>query len=224
MDLQEAMRARHSVRSYTDRPITEQLRIRLEEEAAACNAQGDLRIRLLTEEPKAFGGMMAHYGKFTGVKNYFAVVGKKSENLYERAGYWGERLVLTAQSLGLNTCWVALTFSKRLAKKALGLARGEKLVCAIALGYGETQGTAHKNKSFEQVCGEKDPPAWFSAGIEAALSAPTAMNQQHFFFSREGERGVRVRSTGGFYAGLDLGIVRYHFELGAGRENFEWVE
>jgi hypothetical protein len=25
------------------------------------------------------------------------------------------------------------------------------------------------------------------------------------------------------YAKLDLGIAKYHFEIGAGKENFEWV-
>jgi hypothetical protein len=25
------------------------------------------------------------------------------------------------------------------------------------------------------------------------------------------------------YSKMDLGIVKYHFELGAGKENFEWA-
>lgn len=69
-------------------------------------------IRDFYEEQKCFDSMMAHYGKFSGVKNYIALVGKKSETLDEELGYQGERLVLKAQELGLNTCWVAMTHGK----------------------------------------------------------------------------------------------------------------
>jgi hypothetical protein len=55
--------------------------------------------------------------KFTGVQNYIALIGKKSSSLEEQAGYYGEQLVLTAQQLGLNTCWVAMTVSKGTVKK-----------------------------------------------------------------------------------------------------------
>jgi hypothetical protein len=48
--------------------------------------------------------MMAHYGKFIGVKNYIALVGPKSSVQEERLGYYGEQIVLKAQKLGLNTC------------------------------------------------------------------------------------------------------------------------
>lgn len=40
------------------------------------------------------GGVAAHYGKFENVKNYIAVVGKNSADLSEKAGYYGEKLVL----------------------------------------------------------------------------------------------------------------------------------
>ena len=70
----------------------------------------------------------------------------------------------------------------------------------------------------------QNPPAWFRAGVEAALLAPTAINQQKFRFELVGEREVRAVQTGGFCRGLDLGIVKYHFECGAGKENFTWVK
>ena len=215
MDLQEAMRARHSVRSYTDRPIPEQLRIRLEEEAAACNAQGDLRIRLLTEEPKAFGGMMAHYGKSSGVKNYIALVGKKSPKLEEALGYYGEKIVLNVQELGLNSCWVAMTHGKSQAD----VRKGEKQICLIAFGHGETQGAPHKNKPLQAVCNRtENMPEWFLNGMEAALLAPTAMNQQKFFFELFSDSKVNAVCGKGFYTKLDLGIVKYHFEIASGRK------
>lgn len=220
--IMEAMQARHSVRAYTDRAIEPEIREKLEAELAACNSAGGLNMRLVFDEPKAFSSFMAKYGKFSGVRNYAAIVGKKADDLSERAGYWGEKFVLYAQSLGLNSCWVALTFGKGAAKKVSPLGKGEKFVCAVALGYGQTQGVPHKNRPLSEVTEAKDAPDWFLRGAEAALLAPTAVNQQKFRFTLVGERKVRAERTGGFYSDIDLGIVKYHFEQGAGKENFEW--
>ena len=94
---------------------------------------------------------MAHYGKFSGVQNYIALIGKKNADLEEKLGYYGERLALFAQTLGLNTCWVALTFGKGAVKNRCTIAPGEKLVCVLALGKGTTQGIAHKSKPLEEI-------------------------------------------------------------------------
>ena len=51
--------------------------------------------------------------------------------------------------------------------------------------------------------------------------APTAMNQQKFLISYE-DKKVNAKSLGGFYSKVDLGIVKYHFEVSAGKENFDW--
>ena len=54
--------------------------------------------------------------------------------------------------------------------------RGLHLV--IALGYGKTQGVAHKSRPLDEVIVSKGAPEWFLRGAEAALLAPTAVNQQ----------------------------------------------
>lgn len=222
MTIIEAMKERHSVRSYKPVAIPRDLTERLQNEIDDCNHEGGLHIQLVTGEPKAFDGLMAHYGKFSGVTNYIALIGKKSADLDERVGYYGERLVLLAQSLGLNTCWVAMTFSKGTTKKHCTIEKGEKLVVVLALGYGATQGVPHQSKSPADVTNETDGmPEWFKSGIEAALLAPTAMNQQKFRFTRNGTT-VKAESLGGFYSSVDLGIVKYHFELGAGKDNFRF--
>lgn len=224
MTILEAMQARHSVRSYKDTPLKPEDIQTLQKEIDACNKEGGLHIQLVTNEPKAFDSFMAHYGKFSGVQNYIALIGKKSADLEVKLGYYGERLVLLAQTLGLNTCWVAMTFGKGAAKSRCTIAPGEKLVCVLSLGYGATQGVAHKSKLMEALCQvEGAMPDWFRKGMEAALLAPTAMNQQKFGISLSGST-VTAKSLGGFYSKTDLGIVKYHFEVGAGKENFTWAK
>lgn len=228
MTILEAIEARHSVRAYQDRPLAADVVKAMEEQIATVNHESGLHIQLIQNEPKAFLGTLAKYGKFRNVKNYLVLAGRKTEDLDERVGYYGEHLVLLAQTLGLNTCWVGLSYSK--VPGTYVFEEGEKIACYIALGYGETQGVSHKIKTVKQVSNTSDTtPSWFKKGVEAALLAPTAVNQQKFSFEYVGEVDGRhrVRAKRGFsligYTQMDLGIARYHFEVGAGKENFEWV-
>ena len=228
MTIQEAIEARHSVRAYKDQPLADEVARRLEEEIAVVNQKGNLHVQLIRNEPKAFQGTMAKYGKFRNANNYIVMAGKKAEDLDERVGYYGEHLVLLAQTLGLNTCWVGLSYSK--VPGTYVLDEGEKIACYIAIGYGETQGVGHKIKTVGQVSNASDAtPSWFRKGVEAALLAPTAVNQQKFSFEYVGMSNNRhqVRAKKGFsmigYTQMDLGIAKYHFEIGAGEVNFEWI-
>ena len=214
------IKARHSVRQYTETPLEEAVIKELEKEIVACNDEGGLHIQLVKNEPKAFNGFMAHYGKFSGVTNYIALIGPKNEGLDEACGYYGERLVLKAQELGLNTCWVALTYKK--VPSAFEIRRGEKLALVIAVGYGKTQGAAHKSKTLAEVSNvTEESPQWFKDGVDAALLAPTAINQQQFKLTLD-NGAVEAKALRGVCAKVDLGIVKYHFEIAAGTENFRW--
>ena len=228
MTIQEAIEARHSVRAYKDQPMADEVAKQLEEEIAVVNQKGNLHVQLIRNEPKAFQGTMAKYGKFRNANNYIVMAGKKAEDLDERVGYYGEHLVLLAQTLGLNTCWVGLSYSK--VPGTYVLDEGEKIACYIAIGYGETQGVGHKIKTVGQVSNASDAtPSWFRKGVEAALLAPTAVNQQKFSFEYVGVKDGRhqVSAKKGFsmigYTKMDLGIAKYHFEIGAGNVNFDWV-
>ena len=227
MTIQEAIEARHSVRAYKNQLLAEEIVQKLEKKIAELNSKGQLHMQLITNEPKAFQGTLAKYGKFRGVNNYIVVAGKKADDLDERVGYYGEHLVLFAQTIGLNTCWVGLSYSK--VPGTYVLDEGEKIACYIAIGYGETQGVSHKIKTVGQVSNASDnTPSWFIKGVEAALLAPTAVNQQKFSFEYIGikDGSHKVLAKKGFsligYTQMDMGIAKCHFEIGAGKDNFEW--
>ena len=252
MTIQEAIKARHSVRAYKEQPMSKEMVKVLEDEIqslnrrsseyhpsslgngrvateeGAANHKGRLHIQLIQDEPKAFLGTLAKYGRFRNVRNYLVMAGQKAEDLDERVGYYGEHLVLLAQTLGLNTCWVGLIYKK--IPDTYVLDEGEVIKAYIAIGYGETQGRSHKIKTPEQVSNVTAiTPPWFRRGVEAALLAPTAVNQQKFSFEYVGMNNNRhqVRAKKGFsligYTQMDLGIAKCHFEIGAGRDNFDWV-
>ena len=229
MTIQEAIEARHSVRAYTGQPLAADVVEVLEEKISELNEKGHLHMQLIRNETKAFQGKLAKYGKFRGVNDYIVMAGQKADDLDERIGYYGEQLVLLAQTLGLNTCWVGLSYSK--VPGTYVLEAGEVIEAYISIGYGETQGVSHKIKRVEQVSNANDlTPSWFRQGVEAALLAPTAVNQQKFFFeyipARDG-KPVRVLAKRNFsligFTQMDLGIAKCHFEIRAGKENFEWA-
>ena len=116
---------------------------------------------------------------------------------------------------------MALTFRKN--KVSVDVGTGEKMHVVIALGYGEDSGKPHRSKSASDVSNvTESSPQWFKDGVAAALLAPTAVNQQKFTFTLK-DRQVRARTKLTFYGRMDLGIAKYHFELGAGKENFDWA-
>jgi len=101
---------------------------------------------------------------------------------------------------------------------------GEKLYCVITFGYYDKGGVPHKTKSIEelsQVNGEM--PEWFRKGMEAAQLAPTALNHQKFQILLDGNT-VTAKPGFGISTKIDLGIVKYHFELGAGNSNWTWAK
>ena len=220
MDILEIIEQRHSVRKYTAQKIEPEKVEQLQAEIDAINRESGLFFALVTENEDVFKANQPSYGSFSGCRNFFLLFGGKKEA--EQVGFFGERLVLFAQSLGLNTCWCALTFEK----KAIPVAapEGMKLFIVVALGYGETQGVPHKNKPMEKLAAVTDrSPSWFKRGVEAAMLAPTAVNQQRFRLEQVGERGVRAKALLGPCYKIDIGIVKYHFELGAGKDSFDWV-
>ncbi len=219
-EIMEIMKARHSVRSYLDKPIPQDIRKQLDDYAAELNRQGNLNMQIIYDEPQCFNSRLAHYGRFENCSNYIAVIGKKAADLDYRGGYYGELLVLKAQQLGLNTCWVALTHGKSQAV----INTGETEVIIISLGYGKTAGNPHKSKSAETVSDvTDDSPQWYKRGIDAALLAPTAVNQQKFRFTLNGNKVSLKHPLIGTCLDIDTGIVSCHFELAAGNENFEWA-
>lgn len=210
----EAMIARHSVRAYQDKKIDEDTARQLKEYIGELNAEYDLHLQYMDNADGVFTGLANKLTGWTNVPAYIAVVGRRRDDLDEICGYAGEKLVLYAQKLGLNTCWAGF-FKRRRCNADIG--DNERLVISIAVGYGVDGGRARRSKKIEDVTDAADMPQWFKDGTEAALLAPTAVNQQKFFISLDGDKPTFRVSANGPFVKLDLGIVKCHFEIGSGK-------
>lgn len=221
MTIQEAMRARHTVRRYTGRRLPEVVVQALRQRMEAHNREGGLLLTLAVNNREAFGPALRLFFA-RGVRNYIVLAGKDRPGLEEDLGWYGADLMLFAQTLGLNTWWAGGTYSRKGAERNAH-PEAEKILGILAVGYGAAQGTPHRSKGPEEIAAYEGPaPEWFTRGVEAVLLAPTALNRQAFIIRGEG-RKVSMACAGGAFSGVDLGIGRYHFQAGAGAENFEWA-
>ena len=221
MTIKEAVVKRHMVRQYTDKAIPTDIVKLLNERIAENNKKYNLHLALVVGNSDGISSMAKLLLSRT-VNNYIVLAGPDTPELDEKLGYCGADLILYAQTLGLNTWWVGGMFNGKGALKNLS-SRDVRVNGVIAIGYGKTQGIPHKSKTAAEISEyEGDAPQWFIDGVNALLYAPTALNKQPYMVRGAGNK-VSISAGDGHFAGIDLGIGKYHFEVGAGKENFEWV-
>lgn len=215
MTEKEAIEIRHSVRSYTDRLIDDETVGLIEQKIEELNKEGNLNLRFVREAGKTYNKIWNRFSGLGSAPSVIACAGRDADDLEERVGYYGEKLVLYLTQLGLNTCWVGMFNRKNI---SAGMEGGERLVISIALGYGKDGGKPRRSKTEEQVSVSRtDAPEWFKEGVKLALLAPTAVNQQKFEIRLNDDDSVEFIDKGGVFSRVDLGIVRCHFEIGAER-------
>ncbi len=212
----EAIRQRHSVRQYRPDRIEEEKVALLKAKIDELNAEGGLDLQFVEDADKTYNKLFNRVSGLGSAPSVIACVGREDRSLDQRIGYYGEKLVLYAQTLGLNTCWTGTFNRKNITAEVPG---GERLVISIAIGYGKDPGKARKSKSKEQVSdASAQRPEWFEKGLEAALLAPTAINQQKFLIRLNGDESVEFIDKGGPFSQVDIGIVKCHFEIGSGKK------
>lgn len=215
MTIKEAMLERHSVRNYQNKVIELEKVQELNALIDECNKEGNLHIQFIEDAGNTFNRLLNKAMGLESAPSVIACVGPDDETLDERIGYYGQKIVIRAQQLGLNTCWAGTYNKKNVMAK---IESGERLAIVIAIGYGVNPGKPRKSKSVSDVISgnEADMPEWFIEGVKMALLAPTAVNQQKFEIALKGDE-YEVIDKGGILSKIDKGIVKYNFEVGAGK-------
>lgn len=221
----ETIRERHSVREYDGKPLARVEFDALGAVVRECARESSLDIQLVGDNPEVFN-VIARFGLIRGCRTHVAFVvddAKAGDVAADEAlGYWGQRIVLAAQDMGLNTCWCALCSRK---KSRAVVAPGKKIRLVIAVGHGKTQGFSRKTKSVEALSSVEcaKAPAWFAAAMEAAQLAPTAMNNQNFKITLLSDgKTVRIDAPQSGFNVIDEGIVRCNFEIAANEAGADW--
>lgn len=221
----ETIRERHSVREYDGKPLSRAEFDALGAVVEECARESGLDIQLVSDNPEVFN-VIARFGLIRGCRTHvaFVVDAAKARGVAadEAIGYWGQKIVLAAQGMGLNTCWCALCSRK---KSRAVVAPGKKIRLIIAVGHGKTQGFSRKAKSVEALSSVEcaKASAWFAAAMEAAQLAPTAMNNQNFKITLLSDgKTVRIDAPQSGLNVIDGGIVRCNFEIAANEAGADW--
>lgn len=224
----ETIRERHSVREYDGKPLAQAEFDALGALVEECARESGLDIQLVGDNPEVFN-VIARFGLIRGCRTHVAFVvdddkaGDATRAAVDEAiGYWGQKIVLAAQDMGLNTCWCALCSRK---KSRADVAPGKKVRLVIAAGHGKTQSFPRKTKSIGALSSVEcaKAPAWFAAAMEAAQLAPTAMNNQDFKITLLSDgKTVRIDAPQSGLNVIDKGIVRRNFEIAANEAGSDW--
>lgn len=247
--LLDAIDVRTSVRQYSDKALDDDLIGQLKSTINAINTISGLSIQLVTDDAAPFAEQNAS-GHFSNARNFIAVVGPKDDaEARERAGFYLERLLLTVTLKGLSSVWVAGSWDKAAAEKAVRIKSSQELIVGAVIGYSadgiekeplskrrEAAAQRRAFLSYDDVAEPAEAPEWFRNGVAAALKAPTAMNRQNIRFTYEAlsdRTTAFIDGTRPNAAGLadkeptgtdwlNLGIVKLHFQLGAGGGSWTW--
>ena len=221
MNLKEAINVRRSVRRYLDVAIEQEKVDKLNEIIDELNKTLDLHIQLVLNDPAvSTKNGKPKYGAFENAYNYFVLAGKRCKNLNEKLGYAGECLALNCVTMGLGTCFVGMSYTNN--KDKYSLEKGESLDLVLYVGYPNGTRGARKSKTYEEVAKGVNVPDWFKDGVDAALKAPTALNQQKFSLEYVDGK-VKAKYGLGVFTKTDLGIVKYNFEIGSGKDSSIWI-
>lgn len=218
MDRIEAIQARTSVRAYSSMEISDADLEPIMMAMDIFNKESGLTMEFMKDGSAAFDGITKSYGMFKDVRGLIVLKGPSDDiDLDEKAGYFGELLVLEATVVGLGTCFVAGTYDP----SAISIKDGERLVCVVTVGYPKEKRpfreklikkfTSSKASVETHLTSSGECPQWVSDGVDAALRAPSAMNRKPVKFRYDNdELTIYVDGEGG-YNMIDLGIAKANF-------------
>lgn len=146
----DAINIRTSVRAYDADPIDDDTARQLSMTLDAVNMLSDTHMQLVRDQPAIFAEANAS-GHLTNAANLIAVIGPKDDpQARERAGFYAERVVLTATLRGLGTLWVGGSWNRDEAAGHCRIGAGEELYLGIVIGHPRNH-AAHVMKSYEEL-------------------------------------------------------------------------
>lgn len=103
---------------------------------------------------KRLYGIAGYQGVMIEAPNYLVLLSEDKPQHLENAGYVGERAILKARDLGLDSCWISYS-DRDMVKTVLNLDTDMEVVALIALGYASStkkvEGIAKTGDNYSQA-------------------------------------------------------------------------
>ncbi|MBE0410543.1 MAG: nitroreductase [Anaerolineales bacterium] len=138
--IEEIIRQRYSCRTYVKQPIHTDLQRRITDYIATLGAGpfgGSARFELIAARDKDLKMLrqLGTYGFIKGATGFLVGVMTNGEEDLEDFGWLMERLVLYVTDLGLGSCWLGGTFTKRSFMQKVSAQSTEFIPAILSVGY-----------------------------------------------------------------------------------------
>ena len=236
----EDLKNRHSVRSFTNKELSQDIINKMNAEITMINThESGLKFSLCVNDNNPFRTFKQSYGFFKNANNYIAcVVEPHYKHAYQRAGYFAQQLVMKAFSLGLGTCYVGGTYDRDAV--SVMLKAGEKLLFVVLIGYEnyEEKAPAIARMAYNMIHLKKMSVMDFLStdedrenvlrnnplladALNAVAVAPSSLNKRPARVKYEkGEISIYTENSDDKTM-IDLGIAQYNFQAVYSGE-WEW--
>ncbi len=237
MNIIEAIKARHSVRTYAGIRLAPDQETKINDaiNSASSPFGGNVTIRLMAVNA---GGEFrpSTYGVIKEARNYLLMSLGDDNDSKLSGGFIMEQVVLKACQLGLSTCWIGGTFKDKTFTSAAAIPDGEHLTAVSPIGQAAEKTRiadrifrAMVNSSKRKPLGDlffvndfstpltENGP--YAAMLEMMRLAPSSRNSQPWRALIRGKRLDFYCSTQNKYSLIDMGIGLCHFYLAADEQN-----
>lgn len=249
-DILENIKNRRSVRTYSDKDLSLELKDKLTNYISDLEKSYDGNFRFpLVDSDNVSDGKVGTYGVIKGARYYICGIAKKDSIDLVELGYAFEKIILFATSLGLGTCWLGGTFNRTNFARSAGLTDDEMFIIATPIGHVENRKSfvefamrklakSDNRKSFDELffnkqtskALEKDSLEEFGDALEMVRIGPSASNKQPWIVVKDNNRYDFFLNRTPNYAPsigfdiqmLDMGIAICHFEVSLNEYNIEY--
>jgi nitroreductase len=234
MSIIETIRQRRSVRSYNGEPLSgehaEQIENYLSELEAPFGAKAHIRlIRTALGDSKPV--KLGTYGWIGGALDYLALLYEEAPLAEEGTAYLFEQVVLYCTGLGLGTCWLGGSFSRKDFGRQANPNPGEKLKIVSPVGYASDKKRfvesyivrAEKHHNTRKPFGAhffhidfmtpltEEAAGVYALPLEMVRIAPSANNKQSWRVKFDGEALHFYQTFSYGFSAIDMGIALCHF-------------
>lgn len=230
--IQELIKLRHSVRNYSNTPLSDDLIEQLENYIHTVENPFDqkIRIKLIKKDSYSNELKLGTYGVIKGAQYFLAAACENNDLALMALGYTLEKVILYCTSLGLGTVWLGGTFNKGEFAKAINLEQNEILPIVSPVGYEGGKKSllaslvgdnSNKRKPYSKLFFNNDfhtalaphTSDEYLEPLEMLRLAPSAVNKQPWRALKE-DRHIHFYLAHTKHLGrIDIGIALCHFHL-----------
>lgn len=235
MNYKKLISSRKSVREFKNKDIEQKYFNEIERyinNSKKLLPQISVEIKIFNNEDgyEKLNKIAGYNGYMIEAPNYVIILSDVKKGYIENSGYIGERLMLKARDLGIDSCWITFKDSNSI-KNKLDILSDKEVTAIIALGYEDNKNI--KNKSVSDRLSVEEIVYMNEWGKNISITdleerglldafnyarmSPSNLNRQPWRFIIDGGNIIlavkKDEFTSDYELSIDTGIVMLYFSL-----------